>query len=57
MPTIIPIPGSTTPERIVENAGAVELSDQEMKGIEGILNSHQIIGDRYHAAGMKMVNG
>ncbi len=57
MPTIIPIPGSTTPERVVENAGAVELTEGEMKDIEGILNSHQIIGDRYHAAGMTMVNG
>lgn len=57
MPTIIPIPGSTTPERIVENAGAVELTDREMEEIEQIQNSHQIIGDRYHAAGMKAVNG
>lgn len=57
MPTIIPIPGSTTPERVVENAGAVELTEGEMKDIEQILNSHQIIGDRYHAAGMTLVNG
>ncbi len=57
MPAIIPIPGSTTPERVMENAGAVELTDQEMKEIERIQNSHQIVGDRYHAAGMTMVNG
>ena len=57
MPEIIPIPGATTAERVKENAGAVELTDEEMKEIKEILDSCEIIGDRYHATGMKMVNG
>ena len=57
MPEIIPIPGATMAERVKENAGAVELTDEEMKEIKGILDSCEVIGDRYHAMGMKMVNG
>ena len=57
MPEIIPIPGATTVERVKENAGAVELTDEEMEEIKGILDSCKVIGDRYHAMGMKMVNG
>lgn len=57
MPTIVPIPGSTTPERVEENANAVELTDLEMKEIGEILSSHQVVGDRYPPAFMKMVNG
>lgn len=57
MPTIIPLPGATTAERVKENAGAVELDDQEMKEIDGILASFEVKGDRYHAQGMEHVNG
>ena len=57
MPEIIPIPGATMAERVKENTGAVELTDKEMKEIKEILDSCKVIGDRYHAMGMKMVNG
>ena len=56
MPQIIPIPGSTSAERIKENAGAVELTDAEMREIKAIVESVEIKGDRYHAAGMKLTN-
>ncbi|KAK4695703.1 pyridoxine 4-dehydrogenase, partial [Lecanoromycetidae sp. Uapishka_2] len=57
MPEIIPIPGATTVERVKENSVVVMLSDEEMKEIDEILGSCDVIGDRYHAEGMKHVNG
>lgn len=57
MPEIIPIPGATTAERVKENAAAVELTDAEMKDIQGILNNFEVVGDRYPAMRMKFVNG
>lgn len=57
MPEIIPIQGATTAERVKENSVEVMLSDEEMKEMENILASSQVIGDRYHAMGMKHVNG
>lgn len=56
MPTIIPIPGATTAERVKENAGAVDLTDEEMKEIAEILTSNQVLGDRYPPALMKYTN-
>lgn len=56
MPKIFPIPGATTAERVVENASAVELSDEEMWDIKGILDGCKVVGDRYHALGMTMVD-
>ena len=57
MPEIFPIPGATTVERVEENAIEVDLSWQEMGEIEGILKKCEVVGDRYHAMGMKSVNG
>lgn len=57
MPTIIPIPGATTADRVKENATLVELSAEEMEEIDEILSRAEIVGDRYHALGMKLVNG
>ena len=59
MPTIIPIPGATTADRVIENGKAsdVELSDEEMVEIDQILATCEVTGDRYHPAGMKMING
>ena len=57
MPTIIPIPGATTADRVKENATLVELSAEEMEEIDEILLRAEIVGDRYHALGMKLVNG
>lgn len=59
MPTIIPIPGATTVDRVIENgkAGDVELNEEEMAEIDQILATCEVMGDRYHPAGMKSING
>ena len=59
MPTIIPIPGATTAERVIENAraGEIELSEEEMAEIDEVLKTCEVVGDRYHAAGMQSING
>ena len=48
-PWIVPIPGSKRIERIVENAGAVEVSfsEEELTEIRSHLDSIHIIGGRY----------
>ena len=57
MPTIIPIPGTTGIERVKENAVEVELSEEEMREIQGVLESNGVLGDRYPPAHQKWVNG
>ena len=57
MPAIIPIPGASTADRVMENSTVFELSSGEMKEIEGILGKTEIRGDRYHSFGMKLING
>jgi pyridoxine 4-dehydrogenase len=47
MPTIIPIPGATTAERIVENMKEVELSEADMAEIDKMLESITVLGGRY----------
>lgn len=49
MPTIIPIPGATTAERVEENSKLVELTDEEMGAIDEILDKMEIKGTRYPA--------
>lgn len=49
MPTIIPIPGATTADRVTENCKLVELTDDEMAVIDGILDKMDIKGARYPA--------
>lgn len=45
--TIIPIPGSTTEARAVENAAEVGLSDEELKELEEIMQKTVVAGSRY----------
>lgn len=45
--TVIPIPGSTTEERAIENATEVTLSDEELKEIEQIMKKTELAGGRY----------
>lgn len=47
MPVIIPIPGATTAERVDENSKVVDLSDDEMAIVDGILDKMDIKGARY----------
>jgi pyridoxine 4-dehydrogenase len=57
MPEIIPIPGATTVEHVLENSVEVKLTQGEMDEIDSVLANCEVIGDRYHSFGMKHVNG
>ena len=48
-PFIVPIPGTKTESRLQENMSAayVELSDEEYKELDRILEGHTVIGARY----------
>ncbi|KAI0469158.1 voltage-gated shaker-like K+ channel, subunit [Xylaria cf. heliscus] len=48
MPTIIPIPGSTTAERVDENSKVIDLTDDEMARIDTVLAGFRPVGGRYH---------
>lgn len=47
MPTIIPIPGSTTVARVEENSKVIEITDGEMAEIDAILSKFTPAGARY----------
>ncbi|KAJ5098915.1 hypothetical protein N7532_005916 [Penicillium argentinense] len=48
MPTIIPIPGGTTIDKVVQNMVGVKLlSDEELAEIDAILKEHTVAGPRY----------
>jgi pyridoxine 4-dehydrogenase len=47
MPTIIPIPGATTAERVQENTKLVELTDGEMAEIDATMAKFEVQGGRY----------
>jgi aryl-alcohol dehydrogenase-like predicted oxidoreductase len=51
-PTIVPIPGTTSPEHMAENAGAaqVSLSDEIMARVEATVNEKTVSGPRYAPA-------
>ncbi|HZV69196.1 MAG TPA: aldo/keto reductase [Saprospiraceae bacterium] len=55
-PWIVPIPGTTKANRLVENISAVSivLSTDELKEIENSASQIKIVGDRYAEANMKM---
>lgn len=57
-PWIVPIPGTTKIERLVENLGAasVELTAGEMKEIEIAASKLKPVGDRYAAANARMID-
>lgn len=54
---VVPIPGTTRPERIAENAGAVDvtLSPAEIDTLGAIFAPGRVRGARYHEAGMRNV--
>ncbi|KAI5926336.1 pyridoxal reductase [Camillea tinctor] len=47
MPTIIPIPGATTAERVEENSKEVDLTDEDMAAIDATLAKFTTAGNRY----------
>ena len=55
---IVPIPGTTKPEHLEENAAAadLELTDGDLKAIDGILKTLPVAGARYPEAMMKFVD-
>lgn len=55
---IVPIPGTTSAERLDENLGAVQvsLSAEELKAIDAIAPKGVAAGERYPAEGMKGLN-
>jgi aryl-alcohol dehydrogenase-like predicted oxidoreductase len=48
-PWIVPIPGTTKPHRLEENVGAadVELTPDDLRGIEAAVSGVEVRGDRY----------
>jgi pyridoxine 4-dehydrogenase len=47
-PTIIPIPGGTTSDKVIQNTRGIQnLSDEDMAEIEKIQKGITIVGDRY----------
>ena len=57
MPTIIPIPGSTTAARVKENAVEVELTEADLTDINTTLANCKVAGDRYQPEFMKLADG
>jgi pyridoxine 4-dehydrogenase len=48
LPTLIPIPGGTTKDKVTQNTKGVEiLTDEEMTEIDSILKGHEVQGTRY----------
>ncbi|EAU38863.1 predicted protein [Aspergillus terreus NIH2624] len=48
MPTIIPIPGGTTSDKVTQNLqGVPRLTDEEMAEIDAILDKNEVVGARY----------
>lgn len=58
MPTIIPIPGATTAERVEENMVDVSLDKEDLDEINSILKSTVVHGGRYggHGAALEFGN-
>src|SRR5438309_2311911 len=57
-PWIVPIPGTTKPHRLQENvaAAAVELTDGDLRDIQGAASQVTVQGDRYSEAAQRMIN-
>jgi len=47
--TMIPIPGTRSMEHMIENAGAgdIELDDETVASLDGLINENTVVGDRY----------
>lgn len=56
-PEIIPIPGSSTEKRVLENSKDVELSEADLNEIDDILKGFTTVGDRYPPQAMGHLEG
>ncbi len=56
---IVPIPGTKRRKWLRENAAAsdIVLSEADLEAIESAMPREAVAGDRYHAQGMKTING
>jgi aryl-alcohol dehydrogenase-like predicted oxidoreductase len=56
---VVPIPGTSSIERLGENAGAlnVRLTPEELEEIERVSPKGAVGGERYHASGAALLNG
>lgn len=50
MPPIIPLPGATRVQRVVDNSKGIQLSEEEMSEIDKLLVDHPVSGERYAPA-------
>jgi pyridoxine 4-dehydrogenase len=57
LPKIIPIPGSATEARVLENSQHVELTEEDMKDLDDILSKYEVKGDRYGGHEAALMNG
>ncbi|KAI9775637.1 MAG: Pyridoxine 4-dehydrogenase [Geoglossum umbratile] len=57
LPTIIPIPGATTEEKVVENMQDVTITDEDLAELDGILSTAVVIGERYGGPSASLMNG
>jgi len=57
LPEIIPIPGSSTEARVLENSQHVTLTEGDMKDLDIILSKFEVKGDRYGGHGAAFMNG
>ena len=55
---IVPIPGTTSPERLAENTAAIDvaLSASDLAALDELMAPGHVAGDRYSPDGMAMVN-
>jgi aryl-alcohol dehydrogenase-like predicted oxidoreductase len=58
-PDVVPIPGTSSVERVAENAGAasIRLTREEIDEIERRSPKGAAVGERYHASGAALLNG
>ena len=56
---VVPIPGTSSVERLEENAGAIDvrLTRAELDEIERVSPRGAVVGERYHASGAALLNG
>jgi pyridoxine 4-dehydrogenase len=57
MPVFIPIPGTTSVARVKENGANIELTPEEQKEIDELLEKHTIMGPRYPEAYQHLCDG
>jgi aryl-alcohol dehydrogenase-like predicted oxidoreductase len=55
---VVPIPGTKSPQRLEENAGAadLELSDEQIAELDEAVSPDAVRGDRYDDSGMQLLN-